>query len=143
MKYPVLKPEDQWRSELSDFEYEVLREAATERPFSGELLHEERVGTYYCRGCGARLFSSPTKFDAGCGWPSFYEPTADDAVELKLDRSHGRIRTEVCCANCGSHLGHVFEDAPSTPTGSRYCINSVCLSFEVDQDASSGGIEAS
>jgi peptide-methionine (R)-S-oxide reductase len=127
--YKVNKTEEQWREELSEFEYHVLREAGTERAYTGELLEEGRIGTFYCKGCGAELFKSETKFDSHCGWPSFYEPKEDDAVELIEDRSHGMLRTEVRCSNCGSHLGHVFEDAPQTPTGDRFCINSVSITF--------------
>ena len=129
MGYKVNKTEEQWREELSEFEYHVLREAGTERAYTGELLEEGRIGTFYCKGCGAELFKSETKFDSHCGWPSFYEPKEDDAVELIEDRSHGMLRTEVRCSNCGSHLGHVFEDAPQTPTGDRFCINSVSITF--------------
>lgn len=130
MNYQVSKDESQWREELSPLEFHVLREGGTERPGTGELLNENRVGTFSCKGCGQELFKSETKFDAHCGWPSFYEPKDGDAVELLEDRSHGMIRTEVRCANCGSHLGHVFEDAPQTPTGDRFCINSVSITFE-------------
>jgi peptide-methionine (R)-S-oxide reductase len=130
MDYPVQKSDEQWRAELSEFEYQVLRQAGTERAYTGELLDEKRVGTFSCRGCGAELFTSETKFDSHCGWPSFYEPKAGDAVELIEDRSHGMSRTEVRCANCGGHLGHVFEDAPQTPTGDRFCINSVSITFD-------------
>jgi peptide-methionine (R)-S-oxide reductase len=129
VNYQVSKSEEQWREELTPVEFHILREAGTERPGTGELLNEERVGTFSCRGCGAELFKSETKFDAHCGWPSFYEPKAGDAVELIEDNSHGMTRTEVRCAACGSHLGHVFEDAPQTPTGDRYCINSVSITF--------------
>jgi len=130
MAYEVSKPDDQWRAELSPEQYAVLRHAGTERPWSGELLDEKRVGVYRCRACGNELFRSDTKFDSHCGWPSFYSPLAGDSVELIEDRSLGMVRTEVRCARCGSHLGHVFDDAPQTPTGDRYCMNSVSLTFE-------------
>ncbi len=129
MDYPVKKTDDQWREELTEFEYHVLRQAGTERAYTGELLEEHREGIFSCRGCGAELFRSNAKFDSHCGWPSFYEPQEGDAVELLEDRSHGMSRVEVRCKNCGSHLGHVFEDAPQTPTGDRYCINSVSITF--------------
>jgi peptide-methionine (R)-S-oxide reductase len=129
VNYPVNKTDQQWREELSEFEYHVLREAGTERAYTGELLEEHREGTFSCRGCGAELFKSVAKFESHCGWPSFYEPKEGDAVELLVDRSHGMSRTEVRCKACGSHLGHVFEDAPQTPTGDRYCINSVSITF--------------
>jgi peptide-methionine (R)-S-oxide reductase len=127
--YPVKKTDEQWREELNEFEYHVLRQAGTERAYTGELLEEHREGIFSCRGCGAELFRSNAKFDSHCGWPSFYEPQEGDAVELLEDRSHGMSRVEVRCKNCGSHLGHVFEDAPQTPTGDRYCINSVSITF--------------
>ena len=119
----------QWREVLNPMEYHVLREAGTERPFTGELLNEDREGIYRCRACGAELFRSQTKFDAGCGWPSFYK-SEDAAVKYVEATSHGMVRTEVGCANCDSHFGHLFDDAPQTPTGQRYCMNSVSLSFE-------------
>jgi len=125
----VSKTEDEWRAELDPMEYAVLREAATERPFTGELLGEHRTGIFSCRACGAELFRSDTKFESHCGWPSFYQPKEGDAVELVEDRSHGMVRTEVRCSRCGSHLGHLFDDAPQTPTGDRFCINSVSLRF--------------
>lgn len=129
MDYPVKKTDEQWRAELTEFEYQVLRQAGTERAYTGELLEEHREGTFSCRGCGAELFRSNAKFDSHCGWPSFYEPKEGDAVELLEDRSHGMLRVEVRCKACGSHLGHVFEDAPQTPTGDRFCINSVSITF--------------
>lgn len=133
MAYEVTKPDEQWREELGPHEYAVLRQAATEPPWSGELLEESREGTYRCRACGQVLFRAETKFDSHCGWPSFYAPSEGDAVELLEDRSFGMVRTEVRCARCGSHLGHLFDDAPQTPTGDRYCMNSVSLSFEPDE----------
>lgn len=132
MPYKVTKTEDEWREELGPTQYAVLREAATERPWSGALLDEERSGTYTCAACKAELFTSGTKFDSGCGWPSFYEALNPDAVELVEDSSLGMKRTEVRCANCGSHLGHLFDDAPQTPTGDRYCMNSLSLGFKED-----------
>ena len=129
MTYTVSKSSDQWRSDLSAEQYAVLREAATERPWTGELLDEDRAGIYTCGACGAELFKSGTKFDSGCGWPSFYESVRPEAVELLEDTSLGMVRTEVRCANCGSHLGHVFPDGFGTPTGDRYCMNSISLDF--------------
>ena len=129
MTYKIEKTEDEWRAELGD-RYSILREAATERPWSGALLDEKRAGTYTCGACGAELFKSGAKFDSGSGWPSFFESVNPDAVELKTDSSLGMVRTEVVCGTCGSHLGHLFDDAPQTPTGDRYCMNSVALSFD-------------
>jgi len=130
MSYQVSKSDDEWREELSAEEFAVLRQAATERPWTGELLDEHREGVYRCKACSAELFRSETKFDSHCGWPSFYDPAGSDAVELIEDRTLGMVRTEVRCARCGSHLGHLFDDAPQTPTGDRYCMNSVSLTFD-------------
>ena len=128
--YPLQRSESEWRERLGPEEYAVLRQAGTERAGTGELLHEERDGLYRCRACGNELFVAGTKFDSGCGWPSFYESVRPDAVELLEDRTLGMVRTEVRCAECGSHLGHVFPDGFGTPTGDRYCMNSLSLTFE-------------
>jgi peptide-methionine (R)-S-oxide reductase len=129
--YEVDKTDEEWRAELSPAEYHVLRQAGTERPFSSSYETDETVGVYACRACGAELFRSEHKFDAHCGWPAFYTPLAEDRVELISDRTFGMVRTEVRCARCGSHLGHVFEgEGYDTPTDLRYCINSVSLRLE-------------
>ena len=135
MDYPVAKTDDQWRAELSAQEYAVLRQAGTEPAFTGEYTDTKTDGVYRCRACGTELFRSDTKFESHCGWPSFYQPTEDDAVELIQDRSLGMVRTEARCANCGSHLGHVFEgEGYAVPTDQRWCINSISLTLEpVDQ----------
>ena len=135
MSYSVNKSESEWREQLDANQFAVLREAATERAWTGELLDEHRAGLYTCAGCGAELFQSGTKFDSGCGWPSFYESVRPEAVELIEDNSHGMVRTEVRCASCGGHLGHVFPDGFGTPTGDRYCMNSLALTFQADGDA--------
>jgi peptide-methionine (R)-S-oxide reductase len=128
--YEVDKTDEQWREELSPEEYHVLREAGTERPFTGEYNDTKTVGVYSCRACGNELFRSGAKFDSHCGWPSFYEPSESDAVDLLEDNSHFMRRTEVRCRRCGSHLGHLFDDAPQTPTGDRFCINSVSIRLQ-------------
>ena len=123
------KSEQQWREELDPEAYAILREAATEPPFSGEYVDLKDDGMYHCRGCGAELFSSDTKFDSGTGWPSFTDPVVAEAVELRQDISHGMVRTEVVCSGCGGHLGHVFDDGPGE-SGQRWCINSRALDFD-------------
>ena len=125
----VVKTEAEWRAQLDPEQYHVLREKGTERPFSGEYDHSFEPGTYHCAGCGAELFASDAKYDSGCGWPAFYEPASEEALEAETDSSYGMVRTEVMCASCGGHLGHVFPDGPR-PTGLRYCINSAALKLE-------------
>ena len=129
----VEKSDEQWRRELTPEQYEVLRRKGTERPWSGEYAATKQSGTYRCAGCGAELFRSDTKFESGTGWPSFFAPATSESVETEDDRSFFMRRTEVLCASCGGHLGHVFDDGPA-PTRERYCINSVCLAFEAEQD---------
>ena len=122
-----------WKTELTDEEYYVCREAGTERPFTGVLLDEQRNGLYVCKCCEAPLFPSDTKFDAGCGWPSFYKQLDDGNVDYREDLSHGMRRVEIFCKQCGSHLGHVFPDGPA-PTGQRYCVNSLSMTFKGEDD---------
>lgn len=127
-RYRFALTDEQWREKLGPFAYSVLREAGTERPFTGEYEEVRPAGTYACRGCGAELFRASEQFAAHCGWPAFWAPSDSSAVELLEDTSHGMRRIEVRCAQCGSHLGHVFEgEGYATPTDQRYCINSVCL----------------
>lgn len=132
--YQAAKSEQEWREQLSPAEYAVLREAGTERPFVGEYTNTTTEGVYACRACGVELFRSETKFESHCGWPSFYAPLAEDRVEYLQDDSLGRTRTEVRCASCGSHLGHVFEgEGYNTPTDQRFCMNSIAMTLEPKQ----------
>lgn len=128
------KTEAEWRVKLDPEQFQILRQGATERAFTGKYWDEHRKGTYRCAGCGQPLFASDTKFESGSGWPSFYEPMRPEGVEEHEDRSYGMVRTEVKCSNCGGHLGHVFPDGPE-PTGLRYCINSAALELETEEDA--------
>jgi peptide-methionine (R)-S-oxide reductase len=129
MSPEVMKTDEEWQKELTPEQYQVLREAGTERAFTGEYWDCHEDGVYRCAACGAELFRSDTKFDSGTGWPSFTEPIVAEAVELRNDSSHGMARTEVVCRRCGGHLGHVFDDGPG-PTGERYCMNSLSLDLE-------------
>lgn len=130
----INRTEQEWREVLTPNQYAVLREKATERPFTGEYVDEKREGIYQCAACGQELFSSATKYKSGSGWPSFWDVIDEGNVELKTDDSHGMRRVEVVCANCGSHLGHVFEDGPQEKTGLRYCINSLALDLNTDEE---------
>ncbi len=125
----MLKSETEWKKKLSKEQYRILREKGTEIPFSGKLLHNKEKGVYVCAGCGNELFSSDAKFDSECGWPSFFE-SVKNKIEYKEDDSQGMKRIEIMCKKCGGHLGHIFDDAPKTPTGKRYCVNSVALDFK-------------
>lgn len=129
MSFPIEKPESEWRRQLSDDEYRILREKGTERPFSGKFNLHFSDGLYTCKACSSPLFTSDSKFESGCGWPSFDNQVSKTAVVTHLDKTLGMIRTEILCGNCGSHLGHVFNDGP-TETGLRYCVNSVSIDFE-------------
>jgi peptide-methionine (R)-S-oxide reductase len=130
----IIKTEEQWRQELDPAQYEVMRHAATERPFTGRYVNEKGDGVYRCAGCGNALFASDTKFESGSGWPSFTDPMFGEAVETRTDTSHGMIRTEVLCARCGGHLGHVFDDGPGD-SGLRYCINSCALDLKREDES--------
>ena len=132
MKRKVIKTDDEWRRELTPEQYAVARQKATERPFTGKYHNSHEPGTYKCVACGNELFSSDAKFDSGCGWPSFTAPTTEDNVRTEVDNSHGMLRTEVLCASCDAHLGHVFDDGPR-PTHLRYCINSVVLDLDKEE----------
>lgn len=130
MEPTVRKTDEEWLAELGPDRFQVLRRAGTERPFTGELLHEKDDGTFTCGACGARLFDSDAKYESHSGWPSFVEPADQQALILRRDASHGMERVEVLCARCESHLGHVFDDGPTDRGGQRYCINSLALGFE-------------
>ena len=124
----IIKTEDEWKNQLSEEEYHILREKGTERPWTGALLENKEKGVYECAACGNQLYASDTKYDSGSGWPSFFDPINKDSIEFEKDKSFGMVRTEAKCAKCGSHLGHVFPDGPE-PTGQRHCINSGALKF--------------
>jgi len=132
-EYRVNKSEEEWKQILTPVEFQVLREKGTEYAFTGEYFKHKEKGTYVCAGCGYELFTSDSKYDSGCGWPSFYEPLSEEKVGESEDRSHGMVRTEIVCNNCGGHLGHIFPDGPK-PTGLRYCVNSASLDFKKKEE---------
>lgn len=127
-------PDDYWKEKLTPEQYNILRKKGTEAPFSGKLLNNKQKGIYKCVACGAELFSSDTKYESGTGWPSFYDSLGKDKIELEDDFKYGMHRIEVKCSNCGSHLGHVFDDGPEDKSGKRYCINSACLAFTAEEE---------
>jgi peptide-methionine (R)-S-oxide reductase len=133
MDYKVKKSENEWKQELTEEQYRVLRQKGTEAPFTGEYNDFDEIGIYSCAACGAEVFRSDAKFTSSCGWPSFFEPVTSESLVEKTDLSHNMKRTEILCGTCGSHLGHVFEDGPK-PTGLRYCINSAALNFKPDKE---------
>ena len=130
----VTRTEQEWHEQLTEEQYRILRQAGTERPFTGQYVDTEDEGTYICAACGNELFSSETKFHSGSGWPSFWDVISQGHVELHEDSSHGMRRTEILCTKCGGHLGHVFDDGPRDKTGLRYCINSAALEFDAQED---------
>ena len=130
----ISKTDQEWREQLTDEQYRVLRQAGTERPFTGQYVDSEEEGIYTCAACGNNLFSSETKFHSGSGWPSFWDVVSQGNVEVHQDNSHGMQRSEIVCAQCGGHLGHLFPDGPQDKTGQRYCINSAALAFQPEAD---------
>jgi len=138
----IRKTDAEWRQALTPEQYDVMRQKGTERAFTGPYWNHKGEGLYCCAGCGTPLFSSETKYDSGSGWPSFYAPYGQDGVETETDRSYGMVRTEVLCATCEAHLGHVFDDGPADKTGLRYCINSAALSFDAMAEEEEPGAES-
>ena len=132
-EYRVNKSDEEWKQIITPVEFQVLREKGTEYAFTGEYFKHKEKGTYVCAGCGHELFTSESKYDSGCGWPSFYKPLDEEKVGESEDRSHGMVRTEIVCNNCGGHLGHIFPDGPK-PTGLRYCVNSASLDFKKKEE---------